>query len=82
LPPYTPAGTVTNGAITITGSANSQNAGALAGTQPTSVPQTAAVALGATQLPSTFTGTAAAGQINTPFSNMQPTRLCTIHLKL
>lgn len=68
LPAYTPAGTITNGAITITGAgalanANTSGGGANAGTT---------AALSASQATSTFAGTAQGGT-STAFGVVQPT---------
>jgi microcystin-dependent protein len=69
LPPYTPAGTITNGAITISHNANSGSSPA--GTTAGSGGNTAAT-ITASQATSTFTGTAQGGT-STAFSLAQPT---------
>lgn len=72
LPAYTPAGTITNGSITISGGTLggtiSRNAGA---STDFTVPGTA-TAISASQAASTFAGTAQGGT-STPFSIVQPT---------
>lgn len=73
LPPYTPAGTITNGAIAINQNAQintggNQDGGGGAG----ALVNAGGATITATQNTSTFAGTAAAGQISTPFSQIQP----------
>lgn len=86
LPPYTPAGTNASGSANFQFTQASANWGA--GSSNTI---TAIVTSGGSQLLTmsgsnftqpTFTGTAAAGQISTPFATLAPTRLLTIYLKL
>jgi hypothetical protein len=72
LPPYTPAGTITNGAITINHNANSGSN--QAGTNP-GAGSNALATITASQAASTFTGTAQGGT-STAFSIEQP----TVHL--
>jgi microcystin-dependent protein len=69
LPPYTPAGTITNGAITISHNANtgSSPAGTTAGSGGNS-----AATITASQAASTFAGTAQGGT-STAFGILQPT---------
>lgn len=85
LPPYTPAGTIANGAITLPSNIQSNAA-------TFSVPNTGGVASipnpsntvptnGASQATSTFTGTAQGGT-STPISLLQPIMLKTIYIKL
>lgn len=76
LPPYTPAGGITNGQVKIGGSSSlvvgQQNAiqyATNAGAQVGAVNSTLAI----TQDASTFAGTPAPGQISTPFAVIQPT---------
>jgi hypothetical protein len=76
LPPYTPTGTISGTAAiekqslnTSAGGSDIYRPGGTGGS--VTLPVTA-----------TFTGTAAAGQISTPFAIMQPTILSTIYIKL
>lgn len=83
LPPYTPAGTISNGAITINGTAMNiaglnNNAGGGGGAFAAG---SAAAVLTASQGTSTFTGTAQGGT-SAGFSLIQPTMLITIYMKL
>lgn len=81
LPPYTPAGTITNGAITvnqtgalsglIAGGAISNAGGALT---------TAAISATASQAPSSFSGTAGGGT-SVAFSNVTPSRTVNYIIK-
>lgn len=72
LPPYTPSGTITNGAITISGGTLAGNlTGSVSSSIDFQVPRNA-VAITATQAASTFAG-AAQGGTSTPFSRVQPT---------
>jgi hypothetical protein len=85
LPPYTPTGTITNGAITfpnaqVTSQATGANGGITTGPSTANVSLTAV--LGPTQATTTFAGTAAPGQISTPVPIVQPTMLATVYLKL
>ena len=76
LPPYTPAGTITNGQVLIGGSSTvtigTQNGVSYA---PNAGSNVGAVNgnLNITQQTSTFAGTAAPGQVSTPMNNVQPT---------
>jgi hypothetical protein len=82
LPPYTPAGTVSNGAITVTisqnaanfGGANNNNGGGGGAFGVTTAP--ASISASASQAASTFNGTAAPGQISQAFGLLQPTVMC------
>jgi microcystin-dependent protein len=71
LPPYTPTGTITNGAITITGSGTAAVSGSFSDVTPGSVQGAQAGSLGASQAASTFTG-AAQGGTSTPVTTVQP----------
>ncbi len=78
LPPYTPSGTITNGAITISngfGVVNNGNVASGGGSAGTVTNQIA------TQATSTFTGSAQGGT-STPFATVQPTILMTFYIKL
>ncbi|MBW7970943.1 tail fiber protein [Bradyrhizobium sp. BR 10289] len=86
LPPYTPAGSIANGAITIGGAGNlrekagdnNNNGGgggafsAMSGTAPT---------LTASQGSSSFTGTAQGGS-STPFNNLPPSRVVNFIVRM
>lgn len=84
LPPQTPSGTITNGAITLslsglvgTGSNGVQGGGTFSGaTSP------AGASGSASQATSTFTGTAFAGQISTPFDTVQPSRTTNFIIRI
>jgi microcystin-dependent protein len=83
LPAYTPAGTITNGAISITpsgvlGGSISRSAGSAA---DFTVPSTTTVAIGATQGTTTFAGTAQGGT-STAFSIVQPTIACNYIIRI
>jgi microcystin-dependent protein len=78
LPPYTPAGTITNGAIALAGdelgrkvAGDSNNNGGGGGSF--SAMTGTALDITASQAPSTFTGTAQGGA-STPMGNAQPSR--------
>jgi microcystin-dependent protein len=83
LPPYTPAGLVTNGAITINGTAmnvaglNNNNGG---GGGSFAV-GTVAVGFTASQASSTFAGTAQGGT-STPVRTVQPTIVCNYIIRI
>jgi len=82
LPPYTPAGTITNGAITVTSNQQGVNSGATTlNNQASGTVGTFSQTLTATQAASTFTGNAQGGT-STPFSQIQPIMLATIYIKL
>jgi microcystin-dependent protein len=78
LPPYTPAGSVTNGAITISGGSgaaangNQGGGGGNAGT---------IASLSASQASSTFAGTAQGGA-STPIVTVQPTIVCNYIIRI
>jgi microcystin-dependent protein len=82
LPAYTPAGTITNGTITITGNAASISAG---NTIPNNSPSgnfvNAPAIQSASQATSTFTG-AAQGGTSTPFSRVQPSKIVNYAIRL
>lgn len=84
LPPYTPTGTVTNGAITFpdtitTSSATGAGGGVTTGPNQTNTNMTAVFRL--SQAATTFTGVAQGGS-STPFASLQPTILMTYYVKL
>jgi hypothetical protein len=81
LPPYTPSGTITNGAITITGSGTAGLAGVFSDITPGSVQGAAASSLGASQATSTFTGTAQGGT-SSAFPSVPRFILGTVYWKL
>ena len=82
LPPYTPSGSISNGSITINGTASSNTATATAplggggGLLNYSI-----ASLSASQATSTFTGSAQGGT-STAFGLVQPTILMTYYIKL
>jgi microcystin-dependent protein len=85
LPAYTPAGSITNGAITNTvsggtvgGSASNTVAGAAGGTVPTPA---ATIVVSSSQAASTFTGTAQGGT-SAAFRTVQPTIVCNYILRI
>jgi microcystin-dependent protein len=82
LPPYTPSGSIANGAITITQNANTQNSGASvqAGANP-GIVTNAAATISASQATSTFTG-AAQGGTSTAFSRIPPTSIINYAIRL
>lgn len=80
LPPYTPTGTITNGALhTAVNNANSGSSSTGGGGFAAGGTTLATITI--TQDPSTFAGTAQGGT-STPFSSVPPTMLATIYLKL
>lgn len=79
LPPYTPSGSITNGAITITHNAAQANNSTSGGGAFPIGGGTASIT--ASQAASTFTGTPQGGT-NNSFSILQPTILVTTFLKL
>jgi len=79
LPPYTPAGAITNGAISINHNAAAANASTTGGGAFSIGGSNASIS--ASQAASTFTGTAQGGA-STPISITQPTILATVYLKL
>lgn len=75
LPPYTPSGSITNGAITFPNGTNTSTASGAQGSMTTGPAQASAnltPLLNPVQATSTFTGTAQGGT-STPFSKVQPT---------
>lgn len=80
LPPYTPAGAIANGAITISGGIYGGGISSVSSGTATSTPLNAALIV-ATQATSTFTGTAQGGT-STPFATTPPRILVTIYIKL
>jgi hypothetical protein len=91
LPPQTPAGTInlSIGAVTLNITPSGANGSILRATASGIQTgggsfDTADVTIGINQAASSasFTGTAFAGQVATPLSVVQPTRLCTIYIKL
>lgn len=79
LPPYTPAGAIINGAISINHDAAAANSSTTGGGAFSIGGSNASIS--ASQAASTFTGTAQGGA-STPVSITQPTILATIYLKL
>ncbi|MEY9362296.1 microcystin-dependent protein [Bradyrhizobium yuanmingense] len=79
LPPYTPAGTITNGAISI--SHNAKAGASSSGGGGFSVGGDAAATITASQAASTFTGTAQGGT-NTGFGILQPTIIANKLLRI
>jgi microcystin-dependent protein len=83
LPPYTPAGTIANGAITVVPT----HGGAFVGTTNNNGPLVGGGNLGyndgatATQAASTFTGTAQGGT-STPIRTVQPTIVCNYIIRI
>jgi hypothetical protein len=80
LPPYTPAGTITNGSITYGGWVGSGTSSAPPN-PGNAFPTTLTFVSTLSQAASTFAGTAQGGT-STPFSVIQPTILVTIYMKL
>lgn len=72
LPPYTPAGTITNGAITISHNAEASNNNTTTGGGDYPASSAASATITASQATSTFTGTAMGGT-STAVSRVQPT---------
>ncbi len=85
LPAYTPAGSISNGAITTTATTNTLagNGSTLTnGSGGVAVPSGAsAMTMSSSQATSTFTGTAQGGT-STAFAIVQPTMFATIYIKL
>jgi hypothetical protein len=84
LPPYTPSGSIANGAITFANAKNTSNATGAAGaitTGPAAATNDFTSLLNPSQATTTFTGSAQGGS-STPFSLLQPTMLMTIYIKL
>jgi hypothetical protein len=79
LPPYTPAGTVTS---TVTNNANGWAVTDGAVSTGGGASSLRVNAQGTPAISSPFTGTAAPGQISTPFPIVQPTMLATVYLKI
>jgi hypothetical protein len=84
LPPYTPAGTiVTSGVIGANGNPLSVfSGGGSLGFAAGANANGNLLGAGGMTFSSAFTGTAASGQISTPFSIVQPTMLATLYIKL
>lgn len=75
LPPYTPVGSITNGAITVSGGVlGNPNANTIAVDPGGYAQKTAVTPIVVTQAASTFTGTAQGGT-STPFGRVQPTAI-------
>lgn len=81
LPPYTPAGTISNGAINISSNASINNNSSSTGGGGFTINAPGAASISATQGTSTFAGTAQGGA-STPLAIMQPTMLTSVYLKL
>ena len=82
LPPYTPAGSVSNGAITINGQTNLLNStGVASGTGASGFNGQLTAALTASQASSTFTGTAQGG-VSDPLGVIQPTIITNYILRV
>lgn len=81
LPPYTPAGAITNGAITITQNALINNNGSSSPGGAFSIPGAGAATISASQAISTFAG-AAQGGTSTAFSLIQPTKTSNYIIKV
>lgn len=81
LPAYTPSGTISNGAITITGGTLGGTISRTAGSSTDFTVPGTATAIGASQAASTFTGTAQGGTA-TAFSIVQPTILCNYIMRI
>ncbi|WP_340672574.1 phage tail protein [Bradyrhizobium ottawaense] len=72
LPPYTPSGSISNGAISISQNANSANSSSTTGGGSFGIPSTGGATITASQAASTFTGTAQGGT-SAAFGIIQPT---------
>lgn len=81
LPPYTPSGSITNGAISITHNAAANVGGSSTPGGGFTINPQAAASISASQAASTFTGSAQGGT-STPVSIVQPTILITTYIKL
>jgi microcystin-dependent protein len=81
LPPYTPAGTISNGAISISGNAAANTGGSSTGGGAFPLNAQAAASLGASQGASTFTGTAQGGT-SAPVVTVQPTIICNYIIRI
>lgn len=82
LPPYTPAGGITNGTITMNGTGGTTVGGAVNRVVDGDAPAgTANSQFSFSQAASTFAGTAQGGT-STGFSVVQPTMLATLYIKL
>jgi hypothetical protein len=81
LPPYTPSGTIANGAISISGNAAANGGGSSTPGGGFAINAPGSATLSASQGASTFTGSAQGGA-SAPFATMQPTMLVTIYIKL
>jgi microcystin-dependent protein len=81
LPPYTPAGSITNGAISISHNANSANSSSATGGGAFPVPATISASISASQAASTFTGTAQGGT-STAVKVAQPTIICNYIMRI
>lgn len=81
LPPYTPTGAITNGAINISHNANVEGFAGVTGGGSFSCPTGALASITAGQNQSTFSGNAQGGH-STPFSVMQPTIFINWMIKL
>jgi microcystin-dependent protein len=84
LPAYTPAGTITNGAITfpsaqVTSTATGANAGMTTGPSTTNANLT--TVLSPSQATTTFAGTAQGGT-STPLATVQPTIICNYIIRI
>lgn len=81
LPPYTPAGTIANGAITITHNAAVNSGGSSTGGGGFSINPVGAATISASQATSTFTGTAQGGT-STAVATMSPMIFLNLLIKL
>jgi microcystin-dependent protein len=82
LPPYTPAGTIANGAITIAQDALKQNNGSTTGGGGFGIPSSGpAATITATQAPSTFNGQAQGGS-SAAFGIAQPSRAVNFIIRI
>jgi hypothetical protein len=81
LPPYTPSGSISNGAITISHNANIRSDTGASGPGGVGVAASGSATITASQATSGFTGTAQGGT-STPVSILQPMALMTIYVKL
>ncbi|QOG22050.1 tail fiber protein [Bradyrhizobium sp. SEMIA] len=82
LPPYTPGGTITNGAISIGGNAQTIVAGsAISNSSPSGAFQNTTATVTASQATSTFTGTPQGGT-SSPVVMLQPTIIANKLLRI
>jgi microcystin-dependent protein len=81
LPPYTPSGSITNGAITISHNAQAVSTGMLQGTGQYLSNIYQAAVITASQQASVFDGTSQGGT-STPVSIVQPTICCNYIIRI